>query len=56
MEYYVILIHKGDNTIKFDFVKWFQTGEMEVKNPLFKEEGTPATPAKSDGEKDQPKE
>lgn len=33
-----------------------QTGDMEVKNPLFNEEPTPATPGKIEVVKPQPKE
>ncbi|XP_045784264.1 uncharacterized protein LOC123880268 isoform X2 [Maniola jurtina] len=46
---------EGDYTV-YECPGFATTGDMEVKNPLFKEEGTPATPGKNDGGKVQPKE
>lgn len=38
------------------FLLWTQTGDMEVKNPLFSDDPTPATPGKCEVVKPQPKE
>nr|XP_034839554.1 uncharacterized protein LOC117995672 isoform X1 [Maniola hyperantus] len=47
---------EGDYTV-YECPGFATTGDMEVKNPLFKDEGTPATPGnKNDGGKVQPKE
>ncbi|XP_026497933.2 protein cab-1 isoform X4 [Vanessa tameamea] len=46
---------EGDYTV-YECPGFATTGDMEVKNPLFKEETTPATPAKSDTGKPQPRE
>lgn len=35
----------------FSFVAYLQTGEMEVKNPLFLDDPTPATPANANSTK-----
>ncbi|XP_050361254.1 uncharacterized protein LOC126780667 [Nymphalis io] len=46
---------EGDYTV-YECPGFATTGDMEVKNPLFKEETTPATPAKCDTGKSQPRE
>ncbi|XP_047543602.1 uncharacterized protein LOC125075842 isoform X1 [Vanessa atalanta] len=46
---------EGDYTV-YECPGFATTGDMEVKNPLFKEETTPATPAKCDTGKPQPRE
>lgn len=42
------LVHISDFQHKFVF----KTGEMEVKNPLFHDDPTPATPAQTNKEED----
>ncbi|CAH2103537.1 unnamed protein product [Euphydryas editha] len=46
---------EGDYTV-YECPGFATTGDMEVKNPLFKEESTPATPAKNDTGNSQPRE
>ncbi|CAG9558399.1 unnamed protein product [Danaus chrysippus] len=46
---------EGDYTV-YECPGFATTGDMEVKNPLFKEDSTPAIPAKDEAAKSQPKE